>query len=128
MNEDIYNSIVLKLLTNDTTLTPKIIYNLCFCHSKFTFDRNRELEQNRDKYFKRSQKKVWRLNDEFYEMMIPVIRENILEMDPLDLIGISFGALRPQVKKRQVNSLIFEFNLDVMKLYSQQLQDGSMEL
>lgn len=127
MNEEIFNSVVIKILEDESLLNARTIRNLCFCHSKFAFNRQKELEQNSDKYFKRSQKKLLRLNDQFYEMIVPVLRQKMAEFRPLDLIGISFGALRPQVKKLEVNRQMFQLNLDIMRHLAERIKNqGSL--
>ena len=42
------------------------------------------------------------MNDAFYLMVIPEIEKKINEFEPLDLVSITFGALRPEIKKNEV--------------------------
>ena len=54
------------------------------------------------------------MNDAFYLMAIPVIEKKIGEFEPLDLVSLTFGALRPEVKKNEVKRQLFSLNLKII--------------
>jgi len=48
-------------------------------------------------------------------MIIPVVKEQIALMDPLDMISIASGSLRPGVKKREVKRQLFDLNISMLE-------------
>ena len=67
------------------------------------------------------------MNDAFYLMVIPEIEKKINEFEPLDLVSITFGALRPEIKKNEVKRQLFSLSLKIIENLATRISQSNDE-
>ena len=58
-------------------------------------------------------------------MMFPIIREKIDQFHPMDLVSISFGCLRPELKKLEMKRQALDLNIESMSQFSEKMARGT---